>query len=54
LAWIDEVIGNSQILQSFTDNLFKEFANGIEQDIGVISLRGIIRLLVRFGDDDGC
>ena len=51
---MDEVVGNCQVLHSFANNLFKEFANGIEQDNGIISLRRIIKLFVGFGNDDGC
>jgi len=49
---MDEVVRNHQKLQSFADNLLKEFASCVEQDNRIISLGKTIRLLVRFGDNN--
>jgi len=51
---MDKVVENRQVLHSFANNLFKEFANGIEQNNGTISLRRIIKLFVGFGNNDSC
>jgi len=51
---MDEVVRNCQKLQSFTNNLLKEFADCVKQNNRIISLERIIRLLIGFGNNNGC
>jgi len=49
---VNKIIGYNSELKSLSNSFFNEFAKCVEKDDGTKSFRIVIRLLVRFRDDD--
>jgi len=54
LAWMNEVVGCDDKLESLSNNFFNKFAKSVQKNNGVKCFWIVVQCLVWFGNDDCC